>query len=160
MQIKSILDMTYTKNIAQIAKEHLTIGEKPLRQTLKVIGCEQNKGQRGWFYNGTDASVLEQSIYDYVTPSNRTTPSKVTPTTTNASTIESEAVSTNENTSTNKVTSEIQSLLSSKPKVDRVYKGVYFDSDIADFLASVPSGNKSDIINKIMRTYLKENGFL
>lgn len=160
MQIKSILELTLTKNVSQIAKEHLTIGEKSLRDTLKLIGCTQNKGKRGWFYNGTDTNILEKSIYDYVTPSKRGIKSKGTKTTTNASTTKSKAISKVDNTSTNPVSSEIQSLLSSKAKVDRLYKGIYFDTDIANFLDSVPNGNKSDIVNKIIRAYLKENGFL
>lgn len=58
------------------------------------------------------------------------------------------------------VTAEIHSLLTVKTKVDRVYRGLYFDRDIANFLDNVPTGNKSEIINKILRSYLKENGLL
>lgn len=159
MQIKSLLEMTLTKNIAQIAKEHLTIGEKPLREALKLIGCEQNKGKRGWFYNGSE-DVLEKSIYDFVTPSKKVIKTKGNNTNSDASNSKRQGNNIVNNASENVVPSEIQSLLKVKSKVDRLYKGIYFDTDIANFLDNVPNGNKSDIVNKIMRAYLKDNGFL
>jgi hypothetical protein len=171
MQIKSLLELTLTKNISEIAKDHLAIGEKPLREALKVIGCRQNKGKRGWFYNGEQTDILDKSIYDFVPTTTRRGKTKGTDTISNASTSTSRVIVTddnastntvvsNDNTSTNKVVSEIQSLLNTKSKVDRLYKGMYLDNDIANFLDNVPNGNKSDIVNKIMRAYLIENGFL
>ena len=42
---------------------------------------------------------------------------------------------------------------------DRRYKGIYFDDDIADFLDTIKSGNRSELVNKIIRQYLVENGY-
>jgi transposase-like protein len=54
---------------------------------------------------------------------------------------------------------EIQALIhgTGKSTPARVYKGVYFDRDIAEFLDNVQHGNKSELVNKIVRQYLMEN---
>lgn len=66
MKIKEILELSLTKNVAAIAKDHLTIGEKQLREILKAVGCEQNKGKKGWTYIGDTPSILDSSIYEFV----------------------------------------------------------------------------------------------
>lgn len=65
MKIKEILELTKTKPIAEIAKEHLTIGEKPARAALKRAGCYSIVGQPGWFLDETENEAnLERSIYE------------------------------------------------------------------------------------------------
>jgi hypothetical protein len=68
MNIKEILELTQTQNIAAIAKEHLTIGEKRLRAVLKEIGATNQPGKKGWVYSG-DPAILDQSVYDFAAPS-------------------------------------------------------------------------------------------
>jgi hypothetical protein len=70
MKIGDLLELTKTKKLADIAKEDLTISEKPAREALKLAGCYSISGKRGWYFDG-DKSVLEQSIYDYELPSKR-----------------------------------------------------------------------------------------
>lgn len=65
MIIKEIIDMTKEKPIAIIARDHLEIGEKKLREILKDIGGHHQKGQRGWTFEGNPED-LERSIYDFV----------------------------------------------------------------------------------------------
>ena len=62
-------------------------------------------------------------------------------------------------TSTNKA--EIEALMNNitASTNDRRYKGIYFDDDIADFLDTIKSGNRSELVNKIIRQYLVENGY-
>ena len=67
MKIKEILELTQSEPLNKIAKEKLTIGEKPTREALKKAGCFNQSGKRGWFFDG-DESVLEQSIYDFSPP--------------------------------------------------------------------------------------------
>jgi hypothetical protein len=64
MKIKELLEMTQHEGMASIAKNHLTIGEKPARMALKAAGCYAVSGKRGWHYEG-DPAVLEKSIYDF-----------------------------------------------------------------------------------------------
>jgi len=65
LKISEILELTKTKPIAEIAKEHLTIGEKPTRAALKRAGCYSIVGQPGWFLDETEnESNLERSIYE------------------------------------------------------------------------------------------------
>ena len=72
MKVKEVLELTQTTKISDIAKQHLTIGEKYARTALKTAGCYSLQGKRGWFYEG-DPHVLEKSIYDFApTPPLRT----------------------------------------------------------------------------------------
>ncbi|PZX07931.1 hypothetical protein C7437_1011053 [Psychrobacillus insolitus] len=66
MKIKEILELTETKLIAEIAKEHLTIGEKPARTALKRAGCYTIVGRIGWIFDEAENPTnLERSIYDF-----------------------------------------------------------------------------------------------
>ena len=57
--------------------------------------------------------------------------------------------------------SEILSLIKGdKEENEHIYKGIYFDKDLAQFLDNVQHGNKSEIVNRIMRQYLTENDLL
>ncbi|WP_057915927.1 hypothetical protein [Peribacillus muralis] len=42
----------------------------------------------------------------------------------------------------------------------RVYRGFYWDADIINFLDNVKHGNKSDLMNEIVRTVLKDKGLI
>jgi hypothetical protein len=68
MKIREILELTQLENVATIAKNHLTIGEKKLRDTLKSIGCTNQAGKKGWIYTGDSPEVLEKSIYEFAKP--------------------------------------------------------------------------------------------
>lgn len=66
MLIKDILELSKTKKIAEIAKDQLSIGEKPARKALTEAGCYSIVGQPGWFLEESeDAEVLGKSIYDF-----------------------------------------------------------------------------------------------
>lgn len=69
MKIKEILNLTQTMRVSEIAKEFLEVGEKKAVEGLKKAGCYNTSGKRGWYLaEGTDDSVLEQSLYDFVAP--------------------------------------------------------------------------------------------
>lgn len=64
MNISEIIDMTQKKTISEIAKEHLTIGEKPARKALKLAGCYSIVGRAGWFFDESEnPENLNKSIY-------------------------------------------------------------------------------------------------
>lgn len=64
MNISEILELTKTKPIAEVAKEHLAIGEKPARLALKQAGCYTIVGQSGWFLDESEnPDNLDKSIY-------------------------------------------------------------------------------------------------
>ncbi|EIM05321.1 hypothetical protein A1A1_16695, partial [Planococcus antarcticus DSM 14505] len=67
MIISDILKMTQEKTIAEIAKDHLEVGEKTARQAMKMAGCYSIVGQRGWFFDESEnPENLDKSIYDFV----------------------------------------------------------------------------------------------
>ncbi|MEI2357188.1 hypothetical protein [Mesobacillus zeae] len=65
MKISEVLELTQTQKLADIAKEHLEIGEKKAVAAMREAGCYNISGKRGWYYEGNDSSVLEKSIYDF-----------------------------------------------------------------------------------------------
>lgn len=162
MKIKELLDLTMTKSIANIAKDHLTIGEKTVRAALKRVGCEHENGKRGWSYTGDHPAILEQSIYDFAQPKRKTR--SIKPNASIEKVIDSN-VKSNEKASTKQAHSEpdsIDKLLikNKKESNERVYRGFYWDRDIINFLDNVKHGNKSDIMNEIVRTVLRDKGLL
>lgn len=179
MKIGEILELSMSKRMAAIAKDHLTIGEKSLRTILKAADCTHQPGKQGWIYTGSTPDILEHSIYEFV-PTNKPSMSldvlhamkkkakgkhastnATTSTTMTESLSDSTMNSKGATTSTTTVTAEITALMSNKkPKVNRTYRGIYFDEDIISFLDNVPDGNKSDLVNKVMRQFLRENGLL
>lgn len=69
MKIKEILALSQTMKLAEISKKYLEVGEKKASAGLKEAGCTYTSGRSGWYLaEGTDESVLEQSIYDFVAP--------------------------------------------------------------------------------------------
>lgn len=64
MKISKIIELTQTKTVAEVAKEYLTIGEKPARQALKQAGCYSVAGKPGWFFDESEnPENFHQSIY-------------------------------------------------------------------------------------------------
>lgn len=178
MKIKEILELTQTMRVSEIAKEFLEVGEKKAVEGLKKAGCYNTSGKRGWYFDG-DESVLEQSIYDFVAP----TKGKAKAVKSNASisaskeiasTVETPAkerkVTSNTSKTTAKaskktVTSELDLidvllLQNQEESENRTYRGFYWDKDIISFLDGIKHGNKSDLMNEIVRTVLKDKGLL
>lgn len=66
MKIREILELSQRKPIAEIAKDHLTIGEKPARAALNRAGCYTIVGQAGWIFDDTEnPENLDKSIYEF-----------------------------------------------------------------------------------------------
>lgn len=188
MKIKEVLEMTQTIPLATIAKEHLTIGKVKATEALKAAGCYSKNGVKGWFYDG-DESILEKSIYDFVATSQRKAIprklntsietsdnagntdniSKVTDSTNASKVVASNKQVANEEiaTASNQIAgaSELDAidkllLQNDSTSNQRVYRGFYWDADIIHFLDNVKHGNKSDLMNEIVRTVLKSKGLL
>ena len=174
--------MTYTLPLATIAKEHLPVSEKPARRILKEIGCIPNKpGKKGWTYTGDNPAILEKDFSEFVQKAKRQAKPSNSKSTQNRPNENKKVI---EYRSLDKVTedskhdiiemikekrkedndtmkSEILSLIKGdKEENERIYKGIYFDKDLAQFLDNVQHGNKSEIVNRIMRQYLTENDLL
>lgn len=67
MLIKEIIDMTQQKTIAEIARDHLDVGEKTARAALKRAGCYSIVGQRGWFFDDSEnPDNLEKPLSEFV----------------------------------------------------------------------------------------------
>lgn len=180
MKIKEILNLTQTMRVSEIAKEFLEVGEKKAVEGLKKAGCYNTSGKRGWYLTeGIDESVLEQSIYDFVAP----TKGKAKAVKSNASISASKEIASTVETPVkeSKVTSETSKtpvkaskktvasrldsidvllLQNQEESENRTYRGFYWDKDIISFLDGIKHGNKSDLMNEIVRTVLKDKGLL
>lgn len=162
MKIREILELSFTVKMDDIAKDHLSIGQKALRATMKEIGCRHLTGKKGWIYEGEDPTILERSIYDFSTPTAYNSKKTSTNKTKRDNIKVVDSNSKNKSKEESDIKAEIQALIkgTSKAENNRIYKGIYFDKDIAHFLDNVQHGNKSEIVNKIMRQYLIENNLL
>ncbi|MEH6433383.1 hypothetical protein V7759_28660 [Bacillus sp. H7(2023)] len=180
MIIKDILELTQTMRVSEIAKEFLEVGEKKAVEGLKKAGCYNTSGKRGWYLTeGIDESVLEQSIYDFVAP----TKGKAKAVKSNASISASKEIASTVETPVkeSKVTSETSKtpvkaskktvaseldpidvllLQNQEESENRTYRGFYWDKDIISFLDGIKHGNKSDLMNEIVRTVLKDKGLI
>ncbi|WP_232454583.1 hypothetical protein [Domibacillus aminovorans] len=162
MKIGEILELTQTTmSLAEIARDQLTIGKLPATKALKVAGCYSINGKKGWYYEG-DKWVLEQSIYDFVAPSKQKASSinYIASNNNNEETATSKRVASN-----SKVESEYDSIdkllmQNERDRKQRVYRGFYWNTDIIDFLDNVKHGNKSDLMNEIVRSVLKDKGLI
>ncbi len=173
MKIKELLELSQHESLEDVAKNHLTIGVKRARIALKAAGCYNKIGVKGWHYDG-DPATLERSIYDFVMAPTRKSPSnnvkasnsKIKSNSNNDSDEDSNNASNNasNNVSNNDIDMKVQikALITGKQdsKPNKTYKGIYFDDDIASFLDNVQHGNKSELVNKIMRAYLIENDLI
>lgn len=66
MKIKEVLELTQQQPLAEIAKQYLTIGEKPARKAMKRAGCYTIVGRAGWIFDDSENPLnLERSIYDF-----------------------------------------------------------------------------------------------
>lgn len=160
-----MLELTQIMPLATIAKEHLTIGKEKTTQALKLAGCYSKNGVRGWYFDG-EPNVLEQSIYDFVA-------SKPKLKNHNTSKVKSKVkASSQQNNNDLTVTSNQVAGTSELDAIDilllenetssnqRVYRGFYWDEDIINFINNVKHGNKSDLMNEIVRTVLKAKGLI
>jgi hypothetical protein len=162
MKIGEILELTQTMNIATIAKQIDGISEKPLRALLRELGCVHHAGKKGWDYEGNDPEILGRSLFDFHKPK-ATKRNNASNKTTKHDSIKNVKETTNKTIKEESdIKAEIQALingeLASKPT--KIYRGIYFDNDIATFLDNVKHGNKSELVNKIIRQYLIENDLI
>lgn len=76
--------------------------------------------------------------------------------------IESESKNASTNKSKKKRLDAIDKLLleNEDDSNKRVYRGFYWDKDIIDFVDNIKHGNKSDLLNEIVRAVLKSKGLL
>lgn len=64
MKISEIVELSKEKTVADIAKDHLSIGEKTARAALKRAGCHSTVGKAGWIFDDTEhPENLDKTIY-------------------------------------------------------------------------------------------------
>lgn len=162
MKIGEVLELTKTINIASIAKQIDGISEKPLRALLREVGCVHHAGKQGWEYEGNDPDILGRSIFDFHKPKANKIKNASNKTTKRGSIETVKETTKKESKGESDIKAEIQALISGElaSKPTKVYKGIYFDSDIANFLERIQHGNKSELVNKIIRQYLIENDLI
>ncbi|MBX4164448.1 hypothetical protein [Priestia megaterium] len=65
MKVKEVLFLMQTKPLNEIAKEHLSVGEKLAREALKNAGAQPQRGKRGWSFGGAKEN-LEKNLEEFV----------------------------------------------------------------------------------------------
>lgn len=167
MLVRELLELLKEYPVSVIAKERLTVGEKPTRKALKEAGAVYENG-KGWHFEGNEAD-LERPIYDFVVRSGtRSTTKSKKKANKETSTIQTKSplLETSTATSFKNVSQDeldkIDRLLGKEPasKTERVYRGFYFDKDIIEVIDGVKHGNKSELVNEAIRLVLKDRGLL
>ena len=109
-----------------------------MRAILKNIGCEPNKGVKGWTYNGSEPETLQKSIYDYIQPKETNKPI-------------SQQI--------NKTTKKEIVLIENKPTNNKLKKVTYeIEEDLHDkikILSIQQKRNVSEIVNEFLKNQLK-----
>jgi len=169
------------KQLADIGKE-LTVGKEKLSNALKEAGYTFSR-RTGWTFTGTGEAPLNQVYTDFLESSGgvkkanasiSTSGMKVHTIKTPANEIKSKA-SRNEVASEQKANAFKEVASTSESELDaidlllmqsetasnqRVYRGFYWDNDIINFLDNVKHGNKSDLMNEIVRNVLIAKGLI
>ncbi len=179
-------DKEQRRSVQELAKD-LPIGEKALDKLLKTLGFFHVKSghDKGWNFNG-DSTIMDKSILDFIdvkTSNNEViakkknnSSSKITTKIDNNSESKSNSNNASIEDSEKEINQDSRSNINVNSKNEndelakvkalmygddsnnaRKYRGIYFDSDIDNFLNSVKHGNKSEIVNTIIRAYLVEN---
>jgi len=154
MKIREILErLGTTENIATLAKTHLTIGEKGLRDTLKSIGCTNQAGKKGWIYTGENPEVLEKSIYEFAPTAKYRRNER-----TKENTGELKKIPTNER---NHDTIKEQAEKTTKEKGNKMRKRASFDIENEllkelKIYAIREEKNVYEVVENAIRTYLNE----
>lgn len=146
--------------------EKLNTKEATTKSIAEEIGVNQSTVQRrlnkaGYIFN------KETEVWELQTESGEpneiviASTSKMEKKKTMTNTSNHANVEANKNTTRkgNAMVSDIKALIqgTNKDTPKKVYKGLYLDPDIALFLDNVQHGNKSEIVNRILRQYLTEN---
>jgi AraC-like DNA-binding protein len=167
-QIKQAVETINSGATRKDVAEQLGVSDTTLSRRLKKAGYKYSNSAKAYYLEGEEPPKPASK------PSN-SNPKKTT--TSNNAYAHGEAIQDtsnddiinnvkdtikNNNREENNMKAEIQALIhgTSKSTPARVYKGVYFDRDIAHFLDNVQHGNKSELINKIVRQYLSENDLM
>jgi DNA-binding transcriptional regulator YhcF (GntR family) len=129
--------------------EHIGVNASTVQRRLKSAGFVFDKQQEQWVINS------EEPASDAAIKSPKASNSK------GINKQNSVNASNNKRTKGDNMKAQIQALIKgTKETPEKVYKGVYLDRDIAAFLDNVQHGNRSEIVNRILRQYLTENELL
>jgi len=149
------------ETVTAIAKT-LGVSNKAINRRLNEAGYVAEGGQWTWQGEGVEPLTKEMAFGKRGQVLHKQDVS----TTKNASKTNSKNDMINNVTSNVKeesiINAEIKALITGENanKPAKVYKGIYFDDDIAAFLDHIQHGNKSELVNKIMRAYLRENDLI
>lgn len=179
MKIREVLDeINSGKGLPKTATE-INIGRDRLQKFLHTHGYSYDNVEKKWLTNSEAPAIVEEDIYSHLPRKgeraiknknasniNIKTKNNSKPNSNNASKRTSRtniaSNSNNDSNSDNDMKAQIKALITGEQdsNSNKVYKGIYFDKDIARFLDSVKHGNKSELVNKIIRAYLLENDLM
>lgn len=166
MKIKEILEeLKQGKSLADIGKD-IAVGKEKLSASLKKAGYKFIR-KEGWTFIGEGAEPLDQDYIEFipVRKSVKKVNASISASEEIASTIETPAKESNVKASRKKVASELDSidvllLQNQEENEHRTYRGFYWDKDIINFLDGIKHGNKSDLMNEIVKSVLKDKGLI
>lgn len=168
--------ITYSEYFKRIAEgetaeaiaESIGINRSTIQSALRRAGyvAEGNGNYRKWVYKGEAPEPLDEPLRVRERGKGKHNAS-ISESTKKANTSMNESAKKVDNSKTKASkklvasdSDKIDLLLSNKPKKERTYRGFYFDNDVLSIIEGVASGNKSDLVNEVLRKVFKEKGLL
>lgn len=164
MLVKELLNKIESNEITiKRVAEHYQVSNRTIQNKIKKLGYQWDSKAAKYEYIAND---IEPSDLEFETLFRKQNNSK---TVVSEKFNSSNTVVKQLHNASNKISKQKQSnseldiigeLLNSKTKSDKVYKGIYFDSDIASIIDSVGNRQKSELVNQILRKEFTDRGLL
>lgn len=128
---------------------------KALNRVLERRGYQYNKEERRWIWSGDGPEPFGEEMVFFKSGQRGTAVNNDSKLLANK---EQKAVPEKAPMKANSELDAIDMLLEESPS--RRYRGFYWDEDIIRVLDSVKKGNRSDLLNEVVRKVFKEKGLL
>lgn len=173
MQLGELIERINSKetNVKTIATEY-GVSDRTVQTRFKSKGFIYDTREKTWRYVGRQENedvISAMKVSELLESKSKTYENRVN----DATVMQQASLESNPSVSTQKRVEppqrkaqalemdSIDRLLSATPeKKNRMYRGFYFDTDVLEVIDSISSGNKSDLINEILRSTFKQRGRL
>lgn len=161
--IKGMANETVSRK--QLAEDY-DITTRTISNKIKGLGYVWDKKEAKHYYQGDESKreAIENTEFATLFEDNRVMNQKKatqTPITVQGSASKKVSVTNTKGKDNNTLESNLEGLDSLfKEKKEKVYKGFYVDSDVAEALEQVPDGNKSKLVSEALRLVFEGKGIL
>ena len=136
--------------------EQYAISTRTISKKIKQLGYLYDNTNKTYTYIGDDLETAENTNFGALFRTNQRIYADITPTVPKATKPIKQITAKPKPTAP--TLDAIDKLLMPANKLERIYRGYYFDADLLDIIDK--SSNKSALINECIRAVFKQKGFL